>query len=102
MKCSAEEQQAICHFKVTHCRVANGRFCVSLLKKPTPQVIGESRSQAVRRFLSLERTLYCKSRFKEFSAAVQEYFDMNHAELVPRSEQDKPLQSVLSSYACCL
>ena len=91
---SAEEQQAICHFKETHCRVANGRFCVSLLKKPTPQVIGESRSQAVRRFLSLERTLYCKSRFKEFSAAVQEYFDMNHAERVPRSEQDKPLQSV--------
>ena len=91
---SAEERQAVQHFKENHFRVEGGRFCVSLPKRPTPQMIGESRSQGVRRFLSLERTLYSKGQFREFSTAVQEYFDMNHAELVPKSELNNPPQSV--------
>ena len=43
----------------------------------------ESRSQAICRFLSLERSLHAKGEFKELDQVVKEYFDMGHAEQVP-------------------
>ena len=51
----------------------------------------ESRSQAVRRFLSLERSLNSKKRFDEFRRVMQEYFDMKHAEVVPFEDLCKPM-----------
>ena len=38
------------------------------------EVLGESQSQAVRRFLSLERSLHLKNQFKEFGTVIEEYF----------------------------
>ena len=82
------------HFKTNHFRTSDGMFMVPLPKKPDAKPLGESRSQAVRRFHSLERTLHAKHRFKEVDAVMKEYFDMNHAELVPYLDLNKPQNEV--------
>ena len=91
---SPEEQSVVKHYEETHCRTPEGRFVVPLPKKPNPPRLGESRSQAVRRFLSLERSLRSKGEFDAFNSVIQEYFDLKHAELVPDIDHDKPVDQV--------
>ena len=88
---SAEERMVVRHFDSNHTRTKEGRFIVPLPKDPNARPIGESRSQAVRRFLSLERSLNQKGCFKEFDTVMQEYFDLGHAEPVPTQDMGKPL-----------
>ncbi len=58
--------------------------------------LGESRSQAVRRFTSFERSLHVKGQFPEFKAVVDEYFESKHAEPVPlRNNKALPKSSSL-------
>ena len=52
--------------------------------------LGESRSLVVKQFKALERSLRARSQSKEFADAVQEYFDMRHAELIPVADLSKP------------
>ena len=87
---SLEERSVVRHFDSHHSRNEQGRFIVPLPKKPDAKPIGESRSQAVRRFMSLERSLTLNNRFTEFEAVMQEYLDMGHAERVPHEDADKP------------
>ena len=68
------------HFKDNHSQTEDGRFIVSWPKKPHVKVLGESRSQAVRRFLSLERSLHDMEQFDDFDAVMNEYFEKRHAE----------------------
>ena len=82
---SAEESRVVKHFKENHTRTADGKFIVPLPIKEEAGVLGESRSTAVRRFLSLERSLRLKGQFGQFAEVIQEYFDMGHAEQVPPS-----------------
>ena len=82
------------HFDKNHHRSESGRFIVPLPRRPQAKSIGESRSQAVRRFLSLERSLHAKDRFQEFSDVIEEYFEMQHAELVPTADLQKPPEQV--------
>ena len=91
---SPEERTVVQHFQETHTRNDTGRFIVPLPRKPQCKPLGESRSQAVRRFLSQERALRSKGQFSEFSAVIQEYFDMGHAELVPIADLQKPVKDV--------
>ena len=56
-------------------------------KSPVP-VLGESRSLAVKRFQANKRSLEKKGTWPQFEAAVREYMELEHAELVP-SEQVK-------------
>ena len=56
--------------------------------------LGESRTQAVHRFFSLERSLNSKNRFTKFDAVIREYFDLQHAEPVPRDDLQKPVNEV--------
>ena len=56
--------------------------------------LGESRSQAVRRFLSLEKSLKHSHQTEAFRASMEEYFDCGHAEMVPLSDLDKPTNEV--------
>lgn len=65
-----------------------------LPRKPDIKPIGESRSQAVRRFLSLEHVLNRKGNFQEVNAVMQEYLNLGHAETVPIEDMDKDLTSV--------
>ena len=90
---SLEERSVVQHFKDNHSRTPEGRFIVPLPKKPEAKPLGESRSQAVRRFLSLERSLHAKNQFEDFSTAMEEYF-LKHAELVPAPALEKPPQEV--------
>ena len=86
---SAEERSVVNHFKVHHFR-EDGRFVVPLPRKPDAQPLGESRSQAVRRYLSLERSLTAKDQFADVDDVMKEYFDMGHAERVPAADLSKP------------
>ena len=63
---------------------------VSLPKKRSVRPLGESRSQAVRRFLSLEQGLHAKKQFEQFSEVMNEYFDLGHAELVTPEDLNVP------------
>ena len=89
-----EEQAVVSHFKENHRRNKNGLFVLPLPKKPSSATLGESRSQAVRRFLSLERSLQAKNEFSTFNSVMQEYFDLGHAEPVPNADLEKPEQAV--------
>ena len=91
---SPEERTVVHHFRDNHSRTDSGRFVVPLPKKPDAKAIGESRSQAVRRFLSLERSLHAKNQFDEFGSVMREYLDMGHAEQVPPSDLEKPQHQV--------
>ena len=91
---SLEERTVVHHFRNHHSRTDSGRFIVPLPKKSDTRPIGESRSQAVRRFLSLERSLQSKNQFAEFEAVMKEYIDMGHAEPVPLSDLEKPQHQV--------
>ena len=82
------------HFKDKHSRSEDGCFIVPLPKKPHTKSLGESRSQAVRRFLSLEQSLYDKEQFDDFDSVMIEYFERGHAELVPLDDLEKSLQDV--------
>lgn len=62
----------------------------------------ESCSQAVHRFLSLERTLCAKNQFDQFDEIIKEYFDLGHAELVPSKELNLPISPTFSTYQCML
>ncbi len=89
---SPEERAVVRHFAENHRRNKDGRFVVPLPRNPQASPLGESRSPAVRRFLSLERSLHHKNQFDEFAAVMNEYMDLKHAELVPEEDLNKPLQ----------
>lgn len=75
-------------------RAKNGTFIVPLPKNPWAKSLGELRSQAVRRFLSLERSLHARNQFQEFSTVIEEYLDLGHAEAVPVADLQKPSREV--------
>jgi hypothetical protein len=89
-----EELIVVHHFEENHSRKPDGRFIVPLPKKADSPSIGESRSQAVRRFLTLERSLNTKGCFNDVDAVIREYFDMGHAEEVPTKDLKKPTTAV--------
>ena len=88
---SIEERAVIDHYKTSHVRKPDGRFIVPLPKGRENRTLGESRSQAVRRFLSLERSLTAKGCFPEVDEVVKEYLNLGHAEVVPQCDLDKPV-----------
>ena len=89
-----EERAAVSHLKENHCHNKDGQFIVPLPKKLDPPSLGESRSQAVESFLSLERSLQSKNEFSAFNSMMQEYFDLCHAEPVPGADLEKPEKGV--------
>ena len=91
---SPEEHSVVQHFKANHTRVDAGRFMIPLPKKPDAKQLGESRSQAVNRFHSLERALHAKGMFGDFEAVIEEYFTMGHAKPVPPTDLNKRPEEV--------
>ena len=79
------------HFQRNHTRDNDGRFIVPLPRKTDSAAIGESRSQAVRRFTNMERSLRAKERFTEVDTVIQEFMKLGHAEKVPSTELDRSL-----------
>ena len=81
-----EEQVAVDTFQQTVKRTREGRYQVSLPRKPDSASLGNSRDQALKRFHITESSLLKKGTWPAFSNAVQDYFIKDHAELVPRPE----------------
>ena len=70
VRLSPDERSVVQHFGDSHSRASTGRFIIPLLKKKNVQPLGESRSQAVRRFLLLERTLLARRQFDRFDEVM--------------------------------
>ena len=85
-----EEWFVIEHFKANHSRDKCGRFVVPLPRKINTPLLGESKSFAVRRYLSLEHSLSSKVKSEEFHTVMEEYLKLGHAELVPVVDLQKP------------
>ena len=84
-----EEKNVMHHFKQNHTRTSEGRFVVPLPRRVDTGHIGETRSQAVRRFLSLESSLHKKGKFSQVDQVIQEYLYLQHAEPVPAEDLKK-------------
>ena len=91
---TVDERTVLDHFYSHHSHLPDGRFIVPLPRKPNAKLIGESRTQAVRRFISFERSLHAKDQFSDVNAVVEEYFEAGHAEEVPESDLHKLVNEV--------
>ena len=89
-----EVKSVVEYFNETHHQNSDGRFIVSLPKKPDAKALGESRSTAVTRFLSLERSLHSKVQFGKLTEVMAEYFQMDHAEPVPLKDLERSCEEV--------
>lgn len=87
---SLEKQEVVEHFKQHHYQNSEGQYVVPLLKHTNVKPLGESRSQAVRRFMYLEQSLRRKNQHEPFASVMQEYFNLGHAEPVSKKDLDKP------------
>lgn len=83
---SQEELECERIFSETTTRQSDGRFVVSMPLKQSPDNLGESRTQAEKRFSALERKLSknsdLRTRYKDF---MSEYEGLNHMTLVSNS-----------------
>ena len=99
---TTEEQEVITHFKHNHVLLPVGRYEVTLPKKFNAPLLGESRLQAVNRYMANERSILHKGTYDKFQGVVQEYLDLNYAEIVPPSEINKMVgKNILFTNACC-
>ncbi|XP_045451260.1 uncharacterized protein LOC123660203 [Melitaea cinxia] len=74
-----EEQACENHFVTTTTRNSDGRFCVCIPFKRSPEVLGDTFPQAERRFLMLERRLQRSETYKKlYSDFMHEYENMGH------------------------
>ncbi len=82
------------HFQAKHTRTPKGRFVVPLPKRSVAKKIGESRTQAVRRFTSFERSLHARGQFRDFEKVIVDYFHDHHAGKVPLADLEKAPREV--------
>ena len=62
------------------------RYTVSLPRKQDSPPLGESRNQALRRYISNENSIIKKKTWQPFQEVIRGYMDLGHAELVPKEE----------------
>ena len=91
---SPEERTMVKHFQENHHRSDTGRFIVPLPRKSQAKDIGESRTQAVHQLLTLEHSLHSRNQFGEFSDVMDEYFKLQHAELISLADLHRPSKDV--------
>lgn len=83
---SSQTDQALSQFRDTVQRESDGTYSVSLPKKMPAIELGESRSLALRRTLSTERSHQRRGDGEKYQTAAREYAVLGHAELIPPSE----------------
>lgn len=80
---SDEELACEEHFIKTTKRLADGRFSVRIPLKHSPKKLGDTRTQAERRFLALEKKLQRNPTFKKmYSDFIHEYIELGHMSLI--------------------
>ena len=84
---SQQEAEAELHY-VSHTTYSPSdcRYQVTLPRKPGLFPLGESRSQAVSRYLSNERSILKRQVWEPFQHVIRQYLELGHAERVPLSE----------------
>ncbi|XP_065077952.1 uncharacterized protein LOC135701162 [Ochlerotatus camptorhynchus] len=79
------------NFLESHCRTKEGRYVVKFPFRETVGKLGESRKQAMQRFMALERRLDrhldLKQMYVEF---INEYLALGHCRVVPSAECENP------------
>ena len=83
-----EEEQVQQHYDntVTY-SISNSRYKVTLPRRTDVAALGESRSRALLRYHSNEKSILRRNLWKPFQDVVQEYLDLDHAELIPSTAQ---------------
>ncbi len=82
---TVEERCEIEHFNAQQARNSEGRFVIPLPKRSKETKLGESRSQAVGRFLSFERSTRARGTY---------FKQQQHAEAIPQEDLEKPQDEV--------
>ncbi len=90
LKLDLADEAVVHHFEDTHSIQSNGRYVVRLPRKTDAPELGTSRHIAHRRFLQNEKSMERKGKLQDFNLAMQEYLNLQHAELVPHDELDLP------------
>ncbi|XP_039746104.1 uncharacterized protein LOC120623888 [Pararge aegeria] len=88
-----EEEKCEKLFSETKKRDNSGRYIIKLpfRQNDPPCKYGDSRHIARKRYFLLEKKLLRNPDLKvQYAAVIKEYFDLNHMEVVPRAERDKP------------
>ena len=89
---SPEDIRIQTHYLKTYSFISSaGRYTVTLPRKEQDLTLGESRSQAVKRFCSYERSLQQKGQAQKLREGIQEYLDLGHAQLVTADELQTPV-----------
>jgi len=89
-KLSVEEQACESHFARTVKKNDHGRFTVSMPLKGTLDSLGDSKEQAIKRFLSLEKRLQSDKSFaQKYVEFMQQYEDLGHMVKVDDSNTNK-------------
>nr|XP_037875266.1 uncharacterized protein LOC119630330 [Bombyx mori] len=82
-KLSYEERACEEHFIKTTSRTADGRFKVRFPFKHSPKLLGDTRTQAERRFYALEKRLQRNPTYKQmYIDFIHEYINLGHMSLV--------------------
>ncbi len=79
------------HFNDNHVYLSIGRYQVSLPRKASIFSLGDSRKQALQRFEENEKPVSRKGKWTAFQQVVQEYLDLGHAELIPKTAMNSPV-----------
>ncbi|XP_024881061.1 uncharacterized protein LOC112460532 [Temnothorax curvispinosus] len=86
---SAEKRECEAHFRKTVRRDSSGRYIVRLPFRDSNVRLGESRTNALRRLLSLERKLDANAKLKdEYIRVIEEYLELGHMSLVEDPNDD--------------
>ena len=83
-----EESEAQNHYDINHKYVpSNCRYVVKLPRKLGAPELGESRTQALQRFRANESSTMRKGTWEQFQRVIQEYLDLQHAQLVKNPDR---------------
>ena len=94
------EEQVQCHYNdTTTYSHTSCRYTVTLPKKADMPALGDSRSQALSRYITNERSILRRNVWPQFQEVVQSYLDLGHAELIPSSEPPPSLQYYLPMHS---
>ena len=75
------------------------RYQVTLPRRPDMKPLGDSRTQALSRFLSNEKSVLRRKIWEPFQKVVQSYLDLGHAKPVPASDHLPPTNFYLPMHA---
>ena len=75
------------------------RYKVTLPRNPDSLPLGESKNQAICRYLSNEKSIIKRNIWQPFQQVVQGYLDLGHAELIPELEATPAEQFYLPMHA---